>query len=34
VDCVEGNVKAKAKFCNAIADTYNSTIITHRQRTP
>jgi hypothetical protein len=34
VDCIEGNTKPGVKFCGAIADTYNSTIDMHHQRTP
>jgi hypothetical protein len=35
VDCVEGNVKPRAKFWGAIADTYtcNTTTELHRQQT-
>jgi hypothetical protein len=33
VDCIEGNSKFGMKFWGAIADSYNSTIDAHRQRT-
>jgi hypothetical protein len=33
VDCIEGNAKSKVKFWGVIADSYNSTIEKHCNRT-